>query len=229
MQTGGTASQVAGYRKWQSLGRQVKKGSHGIWIIAGMPIKQESDSPDEDSKTIMRYKATTVFDISQTYGDDLPSLVEELTDDDASYDAIIEKLVKFSSVPVSFTSDLPEGVYGCFSPSEMSIKVRDNISRSHRTKTLVHEICHSIFDADPKSKTDRETKEVRAESCAYCVCSALGLDTSNYSFGYIAGYSSGKDMKELKSVMQDIKNTADKILSAIMPADNSRIAVRASA
>lgn len=80
-----------------------------------------------------------------------------------------------------------------------------------------------------KSKTDRETKEVRAESCAYCVCSALGLDTSDYSFGYIAGYSSGKNMKELKSVMQDIKNTADKILSAIMPADNSRIAVRASA
>ena len=113
----------------------------------------------------------------------------------------------------------------------MSIKVRDTISRSHRTKTLVHEICHSIFDADPKSKTDRETKEVRAESCAYCVCSALGLDTSNYSFGYIAGWSSGKEVPELKAVMQDIKNTADKILSAILPMDTAdqRIAVRASA
>ena len=229
MQTGGTASQVAGYRKWQSLGRQVRKGEHAITIISPMQFKKESSDPDADDEIKTLFKASYVFDISQTDGDDLPSLVEELTDDDASYDAIIEKLIKFSSVPVSFTSDLPEGVYGCFSPSEMSIKVRDTISRSHRTKTLVHEICHSIFDADPKSKTDRETKEVRAESCAYCVCSALGLDTSDYSFGYIAGYSSGKDMKELKSVMQDIKTTADKILSAIMPADNSRIAVRASA
>lgn len=231
MQTGGTASQVAGYRKWQSLGRQVRKGEKGIWIISPMQFKQAGDDPDAEEKITTLFKAATVFDISQTDGDDLPSLVEELTDDDASYDAIIEKLVKFSSVPVSFTSDLPEGVYGCFSPSEMSIKVRDTISRSHRTKTLVHEICHSIFDADPKSKTDRETKEVRAESCAYCVCSALGLDTSDYSFGYIAGYSSGKDMKELKSVMQDIKNTADKILSAILPMDTAdqRIAVRASA
>ena len=230
MQTGGTASQVAGYRKWQSLGRQVRKGEKGIWIISPMQLKQEGDDPDAEEKIMTLFKAATVFDISQTDGDDLPSLVEELTDDDASYDAIIEKLIKFSSVPVSFTSDLPEGVYGCFSPSEMSIKVRDTISRSHRTKTLIHEICHSIWEKDPKAMIDRQSAEVRAESTAYCVCNALGLDTSQYSFGYITSYSSGKDLKELKAVMQDIKNTADKILSAILPEPvDQRIAVRASA
>ena len=95
----------------------------------------------------------------------------------------------------------------------------------------MHEICHSLADSDPKDKTDRNTKEVRAQSVAYCVLSALGINTDCYSFGYVAGWSSGKDMKELKAVMQDIKNMADKILSAILPMDtaDNRIAVRASA
>ena len=157
MQSGGTASQVAGYRKWQTLGRQVRKGEKGIWIISPMPITQKAESPDDEDKTMTLFKAATVFDISQTDGEDLPSLVQELTDDDASYDAIIEKLVNFSSVPVTFTSDLPAGVYGCFSPSEQCIKVRDTISRSHRTKTLIHEICHSIWEKDPKAMTDRQS------------------------------------------------------------------------
>ena len=224
MQTGGTATHVAGYRKWQTLGRQVKKGSHGIWIIAPMPIKQASESPDGEDKTLTLFKASTVFDIADTYGEDLPSLVQELTDDDASYDAIIDRLVDFSSVPVTFTDDLPNGVYGCFSPSEQCIKVRDTISRSHRTKTLIHEICHSIWEKDPKVMTDRQSAEVRAESCAYCVCNALGIDTSQYSFGYITSYSSGKELSELKAVMQDIRDTADKILSAIAPQEVTAVA-----
>lgn len=223
MQTGGTASQVAGYRKWQSLGRQVRKGEKGIWIISPMQIKKESDDPDKDDIMTL-FKAATVFDISQTEGDALPSLVQELTDDDASYDAVIEKLISFSSVPVTFTSDLPAGVYGCFSPSEQRIKVRDTISRSHRTKTLIHEICHSIWEKDPKVMTDRQSAEVRAESCAYCVCNALGIDTSQYSFGYITSYSSGKELSELKAVMQDIRDTADKILSAIAPQEVTAVA-----
>ena len=142
MQTGGTATHVAGYRKWQTLGRQVKKGSHGIWIIAPMPIKQASESPDGEDKTLTLFKASTVFDIADTYGEDLPSLVQELTDDDASYDAIIDRLVDFSSVPVIFTEDLPSGVYGSFSPSEQCIRVRDSVSRHQKLKTLVHELSH---------------------------------------------------------------------------------------
>ena len=224
MQTGGTASHVAGYRKWQTLGRQVRKGEKGIWIISPMQFKKESPDPDKDDDIMTLFKAATVFDISQTDGDDLPSLVQELTDDDASYDAIIEKLVDFSSVPVTFTSDLPTGVYGCFSPSEQCIKVRDTISRSHRTKTLIHEICHSIWEKDPKVMIDRQSAEVRAESCAYCVCNALNIPTDQYSFGYVAGWSSGKELPELKAVMQDIRDTADKILSAIMPQQQEVVA-----
>ena len=224
MQSGGTASQVAGYRKWQTLGRQVRKGEKGIWIISPMPITQKAESPDDEDKTLTLFKAATVFDISQTDGEDLPSLVQELTDDDASYDAIIDRLVDFSSVPVTFTDDLPNGVYGCFSPSEQCIKVRDTISRSHRTKMLIHEICHSIWEKDPKVMTDRQSAEVRAESCAYCVCNALGIDTSQYSFGYITSYSSGKELSELKAVMQDIRDTADKILSAIAPQEVTAVA-----
>ena len=221
MQTGGTASHVAGYRKWQTLGRQVRKGEKGIWIISPMQFKKESDDPDKDDDIMTLFKAATVLDISQTDGDDLPSLVQELTDDDASYDAIIEKLVNFSSVPVTFTSDLPTGVYGCFSPSEQCIKVRDTISRSHRTKTLIHEICHSIWEKDTKCMNDRREAEVRAESTAFCVLSGIpGVDANkigDYSFGYITSWSSGKELPELKAVMQDIRDTADKILSAILP------------
>ena len=226
MQTGGTATQVAGYRKWQTLGRQVKKGSHGICIIAGMPIKQESDTPDEGSKTIMRYKAVTVFDIADTYGEDLPSLVQELTDDDASYDAIIDRLVDFSSVPVSFTDDLPNGVYGSFSPSEQCIRVRDSVSRHQKLKTLVHELSHYLCDNDKDHRDSRETMEVRAESISYCVLSQIpGVEPSDtYSFGYIAGWSSTKELPELKAVMQDIRDTADKILSVILPQEVTAIA-----
>ena len=219
MQTGGTASHVAGYRKWQTLGRQVRKGEKGIWIISPMQFKKESPDPDKDDDIMTLFKAATVFDISQTDGDDLPSLVQELTDDDASYDAIIDRLVDFSSVPVHFTDDLPNGVYGSFSPSEQCIRVRENVSRQQKLKTLVHELSHYLCDNDKDHRDSRETMEVRAESISYCVLSQIpGVEPSDtYSFGYIAGWSSTKELPELKAVMQDIRDTADKILSAIMP------------
>lgn len=226
MQTGGTASHVAGYRKWQTLGRQVRKGEKGIWIISPMPITQKAESPDDEDKTLTLFKAATVFDISQTDGEDLPSLVQELTDDDASYDAIIDRLVDFSSVPVSFTDDLPSGVYGSFSPSEQCIRVRDSVSRHQKLKTLVHELSHYLCDNDKDHRDSRETMEVRAESISYCVLSQIpGVEPSDtYSFGYIAGWSSTKELPELKAVMQDIRDTADKILSAIMPQQQEVVA-----
>lgn len=224
MQTGGTASHVAGYRKWQTLGRQVRKGEKGIFVIAPMPIKQKADNPDEDDRTLTLFKATAVFDISQTTGEELPTLTHVLTGDDASYDAIIEKLISFSPVPITFTSDLPNGVYGCFSPSERIIKVRDDVSRKHQLRCLVHELSHEIHDSDLKSTDSRETKEVRAESVSFIVCNALGIETDEYSFGYIAGWSSGKDIPELKATLQQIRDTADKILSAIMPQQQEVVA-----
>ena len=225
MQTGGTASHVAGYRKWQTLGRQVRKGEKGIWIISPMQFKKESPDPDKDDDIMTLFKAATVFDISQTDGDDLPSLVQELTDDDASYDAIIDRLIDFSSVPVHFTDDLPNGVYGSFSPAEQCIRVRENVSRQQKLKTLVHELSHYLCDNDKDHRDSRETMEVRAESISYCVLSGLGFENiGDYSFGYVAGWSSGKELPELKAVMQDIRDTADKILSAIMPQQQEVVA-----
>ena len=218
-QTGGTATYVAGYKKWQTLKRQVRKGERGLLIYSPMKFKKESDDPDKEGETLTLFKATAVFDISQTDGEDLPSLVQELTDDDASYDAIIDRLIDFSSVPVTFTDDLPNGVYGSFSPSEQCIRVRDSVSRHQKLKTLVHELSHYLCDNDKDHRDSRETMEVRAESISYCVLSQIpGVEPSDtYSFGYIAGWSSTKELPELKAVMQDIRDTADKILSAILP------------
>lgn len=231
LQTGGTATQVAGYKTWQSLGRQVRKGERGITILVPLfsrvktEKKEDPGEPEagaegdgtEKELIIRRFGTSRVFDIAQTEGKDLPSITEELTDDDEAYDGIIEKLVRFSPVPVVFTSDLPEGVYGCFNRATQDIKVRGSLSRQHRLKTLVHEIAHSILD-NADSGDDRETMEVRAESVAYCVCAGLDIPTDQYSFGYIAGWSSGRDVKELKAVMKDIRDTADRILTAITDA-----------
>ena len=216
-QTGGTATYVCGYKKWQTFNRHVCKNQKGLLIIAPNPIKLEAKSPDEEEQTIMHFRATYVYDISQTEGEDLPSLVHELTDNDASYDAIIEKLIDFAPVPVTFTSDLPEGVKGCFSPSESRIKVRETMCRADKVRNLVHEITHSFFDADPENKVDKMTREVRAESTAFTVCSALGIPTDLYSWGYIAGWSSSHEMKELQATMQDIRDMSTRIISAIQP------------
>ena len=194
------ATRVAGYRTWQSMGRQVRKGEKSLMIIAPMRIKKEDvdEFGNEDEKELLLFKAVSVFDISQTDGEDLPSIADELTDDDTAYDDIINRLVSFAPVPVEFT-DIPGTAYGYFSPKENKICIRKDISRQHQCKTLIHEIAHSLCDADPKVMTDRQTKEVRAESVAYCVSSALGIDTSQYSFGYIASWSSGKELTELKA------------------------------
>ena len=228
MQTAGTATQVAGYSTWKSLGRQVRKGEKGIWILAPVTIKVPKtpervvqddlgNEHDEDRLRVVAFKPAVVFDVSQTEGKELPSIAHELTADDPAYDEIINKLIAFSSVPVEFTSDLEPDVYGRYSPSGNLIKVRDTLSRSHKVKTLVHEICHSMWECDPEHRDDRLTAEVRAESTAFCVCSALSIPTDDFSFGYIASWSTGKDAPELKATMQDIRDTADKILTAIMP------------
>lgn len=209
------ASQVAGYRAWQMMGRQVRKGEKGLLIIAPMKIKDKN--PDTEDEERLLFKATTVFDISQTDGDNLPSLVNELTGNDSSYDSLIEKLIMYSPVPVRFKA-IPDSAYGYFSPTDREICIKTGLSKQQTCKTLIHEIAHSICDADPKAMTDRETKEVRAESVAYCVCSALGIDTGDYSFGYIAGWSSNKEVPELKNIMQDIKRVADDILTAVIAA-----------
>ena len=216
MQSKGTATQVAGYKAWKSFGRTVKKGEHGITIFAPMTIKKENDKED------VIFRTTTVFDIAQTTGEPLPEIAFELKDDDESYRKWIEMLIKIAPVPVVFTEDLPNGVYGSFDPATQLIKVRSSLHDLARLKTLIHEIVHSLLDNDPRRNDSskekplsRDSREIRAESAAFVVCMDLGIDTSNYSFGYIAGWSSGKVDKELKAVMQDVRDVSDYILSKL--------------
>lgn len=218
-QTGGTATYVAGYKKWQTFGRNVSKGEHGLLIIAPLPIKIETKSSDKEEETIMRFRATYVFDISQTTGEELPSLVRPFDYNSDSCEEIINKLIEFASIPVIFTSDLPVNVRGCFSPSENIIKVRNNMSKLDQCSTLTHEICHSMFDADPKTRLTKDEIEVRAQSVAYAVLSYLNIAPEvedRYSFGYIASFSS-RDLSELKTVIQDIRDATEKIITAIAP------------
>jgi antirestriction protein ArdC len=204
-QTNGMATQIAGYKTWQSMGRQVRKGEKAIKIFCPIFIKKTEENllgETEEEQILTSFRVGNVFDIKQTDGKELPTLkVEELTDDNPSYDSLIEKLIEASPVPVEFIESIEGGAKGYYSPSKKHIKVLANMSRSQRAKVLVHEIAHSMLDSIEQEKVDENTREVRAESVAFCVCNALGIDTKDYSFNYIAGWSTGKDGKELKETL----------------------------
>lgn len=221
------ATQVAGYQTWKSLGRQVKKGEHGIRIIAPIrirsPTKNINSSPEEELEEPLRFKLTTVFDISQTSGPELPTLTHVLTGNSKSYDLLFQDLTAVSPLPVRITDELPGNtIMGCC--DGQIIKVRKSISGQQKCKTLVHEITHALCDTHSPNNDSRETKEVRAESVAYIVCSYFQIDTSEYSFGYIAGWSTGKELKELLSELNKIKQTACSIIKNITTYQKEKIA-----
>ena len=217
-----TASLVAGYKAWQNkFKRQVRKGEKGITIIAPCPHKmiQEIDG-EEVERSWMSYRATTVFDISQTDGDEVPEYVSELTGNVDGYNDLIQKLIAVSPVPVTF-EEITSGANGFFKLDEKRIAVKNDMSEQQTVKTLIHEISHAILhdrDEGEAKDADRNTREVQAESVAYTVCNMLGLDTADYSFGYIAGWSEGKEVKELIGSMEVIRKTSNDILEKIQAA-----------
>lgn len=218
LQSKGLASQVAGFQTWKKLGRHVKKGEKAIKILCPMFFKHEKEETGEEF-VITRFKAVNVFDIDQTEGKPLPSLCEKLTKNNADYDIYISKLVNFSPAKVEF-SEIEGQASGFYDPGLNLIRVKISLANSHKLKTLVHEIAHSFFESALSQKEkgfNRLTAEVRAESVAFTVCNALGLDTSSYSFGYIAGWSSDKTAKELKETLKEIREKSAEILTAIMP------------
>lgn len=222
------ASLVAGYKKWQSMGRQVKKGEKAITILCPCPYKKKLT--DKDNKPVLDengnpkevsmayFRPGKVFDISQTTGEELELLIPKaLTDSVEGYEELVQKLILIAPVPVSFEA-VDGGAKGYFSSSENSIVVKKDMANLQTLKTLIHETAHSILhskEAMENEKKDRETKEVEAESVAYCVMTFLGLDTSEYSFPYIAGWSSGRDLKELKSSLDTIRLTAGYIIDEL--------------
>ena len=236
------ATYVAGYTSWQrNFDRQVKKGEKGIKILAPAPYKAQEEREKVDPATqkpvigadgkavtetveVLRpaFKVVSVFDVSQTDGKELPDIiVDELKGTVENYEAFLDALKQESPVPISF-EDIPGGAKGFFSPVESRIAIQEGMSEIQTVKTAIHEIAHAklhAFKPDekaaPEDKKDRHTKEVEAESVAYTVCQRYGIETSDYSFGYIAGWSSGKETKELKSSLDTIRKTAAEMIEGI--------------
>ena len=236
------ASLVAGFSAWKNnFGRNVMKGQKGIKIIAPSPfkIKQEMEKIDphtqkpvigKDGKpvteekeiTIPAYKVVSVFDVSQTEGRELPDIaVDELTGDVDRYKDFFAALEKTSPVPIGFEK-IEGGAHGYYHLEDKRIAIDEGMSELHTLKTANHDIAHAkLHDIDlnaPKDeqpRVDRRTREVEAESVAYTVCQHYGLDTSDYSFGYVAGWSSGRELSELKSSLETIRSAAAEIINSI--------------
>lgn len=221
------ASLVAGYKAWQTkFKRQVKKGEKGIRILAPIPKKFMKKMKDEDGNEVEKeiqytaFRAISVFDISQTEGEDIPKFVSDLQGNVENYVEIVEKLKELSPVPVIFEKfDSP--AKGYYDRSEAKIVVQPDLSEQQSLKTLIHEIAHAVLhnDEDGEQKeADRHTKEVQAESVAFTVCAAMGIDTSDYSFGYVASWSDGREVKELTASMDVIRRTAKEIIDSLKAA-----------
>lgn len=233
---------VAGYNKWRDdFHRNVKKGEKAIKILAPAPFKakkkvQKLDAQGrpvmgKDGKPVTEvqeiqvpaFKIVSVFDVSQTEGEPLPSIgVEELTGSVERYGEFFKALEQTSPVPIGF-EDIPGGSHGYYHLTEKRIAIQEGMSELQTLKTAIHEIAHSKLHAiDPEApaieqadRPDSRTREVQAESVAYAVCQHYGLDTSDYSFGYVAGWSSGKDLKELKASLETIRTTAHELITTI--------------
>ena len=214
------ASHVAGFNAWKKdFHRYVKKGEKAISILAPCKRKftkqiETEDGLEEKEIEYMAYMPVSVFDVSQTEGEDLPTIAKELTGEaDAE---LIDKLTALSPVPVSFEV-VTGGAKGYYS-HDGKIVINQGMSGQQTAKTMIHEIAHAILHnkTDGAEKdADQRTREVQAESTAYTVCNYLGIDTSDYSFGYVAGWSSGKDAKELQASLEVIRKTAADMIDKI--------------
>lgn len=238
------ATLVAGFQSWQkNFERHVNKGEKGIKIMAPSPYKKKQEMEVIDPKTqrpvmgddgkpkteeveitIPAFRPVTVFDVSQTTGKVIPSLgADELRFSVEGFEDFMKAMERVAPVPIEYMN-ISSGAKGYFSPSEQKIAIQKDMGESQTVKTAVHETAHSLLhdkdnvrvegieDGDKKT---RSTKEVEAESVAYTVCQHFGIDTSDYSFAYVAGWSSGKEMPELKESMDTIRKTASQLITGI--------------
>ncbi len=231
-------SLVKGYRQWEKeFDRHVKPGEKAIKILAPAPykVKKEREKIDPDTQkpmigadgkpvmetqeiTIPAYKVVSVFDVSQTEGKELPALsVSELTGDVEQYQDFFAALERTSPFAMGFEV-LSGGAKGRCYYEENRIAINEGMSELQNIKSAIHEISHATMhdiDPDDPARPDRRTREVQAESIAYVVCQHYGLDTSDYSFGYVAGWSSSKELTELKGSLEIIRSTATKLIETI--------------
>lgn len=215
------ASYIAGFSTWKnSFHRSVKKGEKAIRIIAPCLHKHVDEDTGEET-VYTTYRATSVFDISQTMQipntEEIKLGIEELHGDVKDYDCILNAIVETSPVPVSYEQTVG-GIKGFYAPVENRIVVGSGMSELQTVKTLIHEITHALLhnpDAIKERKTDRDTQEIEAESTAFIVSSLLGLDTSEYSFEYIANWAGKDNLKAVNSAMKNIQDTANQLYDEI--------------
>lgn len=234
------ATSVAGYQSWKrNFGRQVRKGEKGIRIIAPSPYKVKAEQEKKDpatGKTILdangqpvketveierpAFRVATVFDVSQTEGKELPTLgVDELSGQVKDFDLFFEALKRTSPVPIAF-EEISGGAKGYYQVVDQRIAIQEGMSDTQTVKTAIHEMTHATLHSLEKMKADgqeknSQTKEVEAESVAYTICQHYGIDTSDYSLAYIAGWSSGKETAELKVSLGTIRSTASDLITRI--------------
>lgn len=227
------ATHVAGFKKWETMGRRVKKGEHGIMILAPCPYKSvkyvdainpDTNEPLRDTQgqplkerqeiTYASFRAISIFDISQTEGQPLPQLTEELQGAVKDYPTILEAIKEIAPAPIRF-EEWDRSRKGYYNYIDKEIVIKSGMSELQTVKTAIHETAHSILHKDKEHLKDSATMEVQAESIAFVVCQHLGLDTSDYSFGYLAGWSSNKELPELKSSLEIIQQTAHEVIQQI--------------
>ncbi|WP_270269303.1 ArdC family protein [Enterocloster clostridioformis] len=224
------ASYVAGYKTWETMERHVKKGEKGITIFAPCPYKVKKPVEVYDSKTgqvkrdihgkpvteekeitYASFKAISIFDYSQTEGKPLPELAKELQGEIPDYMVLMDSIKEVAPAPIHFDS-WEQSKKGHYDLANKEIVIKSGMSELQTVKTAIHETAHSILHKDQAHVKDSATMEVEAESVAFVVCQHLGLDTSDYSFGYLAGWSSNKELPELKSSLQTIQKTAHELI-----------------
>ena len=230
------ATLVQSYTGWKKMGRFVKKGEKGIRILAPAPFKleKEMDKVDESGKVILdkdgeavkekveinltAFKPVSTFDISQTEGEPLPQIgVDELTGSIEGYQTLFEAIKAASPVPIGF-EDIASGAKGYFHTEENRIVINNGMSEIQNVKTAIHEMAHAKLhntEAQKDNKQSKNSKEVEAESVAYTVCQHYGIDTSDYSFAYVATWSKGKETPELKESLNTIRDAAADLISKI--------------
>ena len=234
------ASLVAAFGKWKELGRTINKGEKGIAILAPMSFKSKelkeqlvkdssgnqvynaagSEKKEKVEQTSIGFKKVYVFDVSQTSGEPIPEYIHELNEavEDEQVEAVINAVHDITGIPVNF-DDIKSGAKGYYSYGEQRIVIQENLSGAQAIKTAIHECAHALLhDPDKKlqtANTSRSDKEVQAESVAYIVASRFGIDTSDYSFPYIASWSQGKQLEQLNRFLNEIQETARTICDAI--------------
>lgn len=232
------ATHVAGYQAWQKqFGRQVRKGEESIRILAPVPykvtqeiekidpqtgkvIKDPQGNPIYEKKEVLKtgFKAVSVFDVSQTEGRELPTLgVSMLKNDVKNYDVLLQALLKSTPVPVDF-KEIDGAGFGYYSSSENRIAIKPGLPQAQTVKTLIHEMAHQKMHGTDQKESEqlgRSQKEIEAEAVAYTLCQHYGIDSSDYSFAYIAGWSKGKDTTELRASLDRIRHESSSIITDV--------------